>query len=272
MTRPAETSRTKVRPQVAVVVALVVVGWAVGAQAQQGRSAEVTGRARAAAARVQAELDCLRTKREELDRILRAIREADTQASAVGSSDAARRDARAAIESLEQRVFELDRDARRCRDDRVVFPASYVGPGTTVVQPRPDPAAQQVAQDRPSLREVEHDAALVPGLRVVSAEQVDGTGQIPAAAVRAAVRGVAVRMRQCYDRMIDRGALVEGQLVLVFTVAPDGRAGHVAIEGDGLPDRTLRQCITRAGQGIRVSGGARGGSAQFSYTLRFAAE
>jgi len=240
--------------------------------AQLARTAEVNGRAQAAAARLQAEIDCLRLRRDELDRILRAIREASAQTTALGASDAARRDARAAIESLEQRVFELDRDARRCRDDRPIFPASYVGPGTTVVQPRPDPAAQQIAQDRPSLDEIEHDAPLALGIRIATAAQVDGRGQVPAAQLRTAVRAIAGRLRQCYDRMLERGALTQGQLDLVFTVAADGRTSRVAVEGAGLPDPTLRQCVTRAGQAIRVAGGARGGQAQFSYTLRFAAE
>src|SRR3972149_2177774 len=70
-----ETSGTEARLPIALSLGLVLIASGAVAQAQQQpRSVEVTGRAQAAAARLQAELDCLRPKREELDRILRALR------------------------------------------------------------------------------------------------------------------------------------------------------------------------------------------------------
>ena len=128
-----------------------------------------------------------------------------------------------------------------------------------------------VAQPNPATRVFERDAVLQSNVEAVVGEQVDGRGTIDGAVVRAAIRGVASNLSRCYGRMVDRGALTSGTIILAFTVHENGRVTGVRTEQNSFENAGFARCVRAAGRHIRPSSGSEGGEATVSYTLRFPA-
>ncbi|MEQ8459159.1 MAG: hypothetical protein RLO52_35400 [Sandaracinaceae bacterium] len=220
-----------------------------------------------ALASVRAFADCLERQHAEMSRIQRLIGESEAQRDR--ASGRVRQDAEAALEALIARAAAARRQTQEC-----VRAADIPSPGTRVVEraPPPDPAADSVAQQGGTVRTVEENAALTSNIRVVRGEQVDGQGQLDASVVRSAVRGISSRLERCYDQYLERGSLQAQQLNLVFTVRGAGRASRVSVERSGFSDARFERCVRSAGGQLRVSRGASGGEAIYSYTLRFGRE
>jgi hypothetical protein len=119
---------------------------------------------------------------------------------------------------------------------------------------------------------VEEDQRIHPSVTVVRGEQVDGMGRADAGAVARGVRAQAGEIARCYDRLVGRGALARGSIILTFTVAGDGRATRASTEQSTIRDRGFAQCVEAAGRRITLDRGATGGTATYSYTLRFPAD
>ena len=200
-----------------------------------------------ALASVRAFADCLERQHAEMSRIQRLIGESEAQRDR--ASGRVRQDAEAALEALIARAAAARRQTQECVR-----------------------AADSVAQQGGTVRTVEENAALTSNIRVVRGEQVDGQGQLDASVVRSAVRGISSRLERCYDQYLERGSLQAQQLNLVFTVRGAGRASRVSVERSGFSDARFERCVRSAGGQLRVSRGASGGEAIYSYTLRFGRE
>jgi hypothetical protein len=232
-----------------------------GASAQELSASERSS----ALSRVRALAACVERHHDQLARVLRLIEEAEAQREQ--ASDArVRRDAERALEALIARAADVQRRAREC-----VGGEALPAPGTRVVEraPPPDPAAEAVAQRGGTVRAVEEDARLTDHVHVVRGEQVDGQGQLDAAAVRSAVRRIAPRLDRCYERYLERGSIEARNLNLVFAFRGSGRARRVDVERSGFSDRGFERCVRAAGRRLRAASAPRGGEAVFSYTLRF---
>ncbi len=219
----------------------------------------------AAVGRVRTLASCIESRHQELQRVLTLLRESEQQRDRA-RDDAVRRDAERAIEALIARASDIQARARGC-----VSGESLPSPGTRVVvqDPPPDPAADSVAESGGTVRTLEEDASLGSNLRVVRGEQVDGEGRIDASVVRSAVRSIASSLQRCYDDYLDRGSMTAHELDLVFTFRGAGTATSVDVERSGFDNARFEQCVRQAGRGIRASRGPSGGSAMFSYRLRF---
>jgi len=258
-----------------LVLLLALTAAPLGASAQiSGTSAPDPGSAIAqadsAAARVEGEVACLRAAAEALRETARLMREARDQMTNARASADARADAQDAIRSLLQRVVRLERQALACRaQPSAAARSNEPVEGVRYVDPPADAEADAVALPNPATREIERDVALVTNVRALVGEQVDGRGTVEASAVRGAVRGIGPQLSRCYDRMVDRGALVSGQIILTFTVSPTGSVGRVRTEGSTFRDAGFARCVRSAGAQLRVGRAALGGDATFAYTLQF---
>lgn len=220
-----------------------------------------------ATARVRELAACVERHHEDLQQVLRLIRESEQQRDRARDASV-RVDAERAIDALIARAARIQTEARGCTSG-----PALPSPGTTVVErpPPADPAADAVASVGGTVREVERDAALTRQIRVVRAEQVDGEAQIPAPAVRAAVRQIAPQIGRCYDAYLERGSLAERRLDLVFSVRGPGRARGVTIERSDFSDAAFERCVRTAAQRLRIASAPAGSEATFSYQLRFGA-
>jgi hypothetical protein len=216
-------------------------------------------------ARLDTELACIERVSHSLATTTRLLSEARTQLTSSPAGSAAGRDAAAAVVSLEQRVAVLSHTLGEC----IPSSASQAAQGVVYVEPPRDRAAEQVARDAPSLEVLERDVAITSAVRVVLAEKVDGRGRVRAASVNAGVHRIGGRLAACYDRLVDRGALVSGRAMLVFTITPRGAVTRVSTEGSTLGDSRFTRCLRDAGRRLRVGEPALGGDATFSYTLGF---
>ena len=220
------------------------------------------------AERLGAELRCLTSKVEQLGQTRRLMQEALAQMSSRLATEADRRAAVDAIESLRQRAVRIDRETLACRQPASAEARSATPPeGVVYVEPPRDPVLERVAQSNPATRVIEEDVVLGPHVRIVVGEQVDGQGRLEDGALRVAVHGIGGQLDRCYERMVDRGAFVRGRIILSFTVTPSGTIANVATESSTFHDRNFAECVRRAGQGIRRTAPALGGNATFSYTL-----
>ncbi|HEY8430546.1 MAG TPA: hypothetical protein VIL20_19335 [Sandaracinaceae bacterium] len=217
-----------------------------------------------AVARVRSLASCLESRHQELQRVLSLLRESEQQRERA-RDDAVRRDAERAIEALIARAADVQRSARACLQGDLPSPGARV----VVRNPPPDPAADAVAEAGGTVRTIETDAELTSNVRIVRGEQVDGEGRIDGDAVRRAVRAIASALGRCYDDYLDRGSMTARELDLVFTFSGAGAARGVDVERSGFRDARFEQCVRSAGRGLRVSSGPVGGSATFSYRLRF---
>lgn len=214
-------------------------------------------------ARLDAELACVERVGHSLSRVSRLLTEARTQLASASPGSAAGRDAAAAVVSLEQRVGALSRELASC------VPETARSQQVQYVEPPRDRAAEQVAQDAPSLQVLERDVALSSSVRVMVAEKVDGRGSVSAASVNGAVHSLNARLARCYDDLVDRGALVRGHAALSFTVTPRGTITRVSAGGSTIGDSRFTRCLENAGRHLHVGEPAVGGDATYSYTLGF---
>jgi hypothetical protein len=238
--------------RVLVAIACLAI-FPLAAHAQDLSAAERTS----ALERVRALSACVAQQHTELDRIAQLIREAEQQRTQA-RDDRVRRDADAAIEALIARAAGVQRQLRAC-----VGTPDLPQPGTTIEEreaPR-DPSAAEVESEAGTVRSVEHDARLSEHVLIVRGEQVDGSGSMDAAQVRAAIRAVASRIERCAQSG-------SGQLDLVFAFRNGAaRATNITVEHGA--SSTLDGCVRQAAAGLRASNGPRGGEAVFSYRLRF---
>ena len=248
--------------RVIVTMAIFISSLVPGAYA---RAQEMTPAQRAAAvARAREIAGCVDRNHNELQRVMRLIVAAERQRDTAGDA-AARRDAEAAIEALIVRVVRVQRGTRECLGE--TLPET----GVTVVEraPPPDPAADSVAGTEGSLHLVERDAALAEYIHVVVGQQVDGSGRMAPHEVRSAVRRATGRLVRCYERYLDRGSMEPRNLDLVFTLSGSGRSRAVTVERSDFEQPSFERCVRAAGGSIRARRGPSGGSATYSYRLRF---
>lgn len=247
------------RPALLMMLAGLWLGPGVHAAAQDVDAAAVADRA-------PAELQCLQAAQGQLEQAIRLLRQSYAQLRSA-SDPRLRRDAARAIVSLEQRIDELARDMRQCVRSAAT---AGEGSGVVVVEAPQSETEKAVAQPNPATDVVERDRYLGPHLHVVVGEKVDGHGRVPEQSVRDAITNIARPLSACYGRLVDRGALQRGELVLLFTVTPDGRVRHVKVERGTIGNRAFARCVIRGAQRrMRRIAPSVGGEATYSYTFRF---
>lgn len=262
----------------APLAALLAAGAPAAAAAQSGQGARdadpasAIAETQAVADRIEREWACIRNQHRQLVRTVALLREARVQMGRSPSGSRAHEDAKAAVRSLRQRALELERAALACRTEPSERARSESPPeGVSYVTAPVDPTARAVAERNPATRVIERDVLLHGSAKAVVGEQVDGAGRIDAAVIRSAVRGVGARLSRCYDRLVDRGALQRGTIILTFTVQPNGRVTGIRTERNTLGSDSFARCLRAAARGIRPSRGATGGEATIAYTLQFPA-
>lgn len=206
---------------------------------------------------------CVHEQDQQIQRLVHLIEQAEQRAHAPGVAEDVRRDARASIEALVDRIRQHAHESRQCVEHthipvRVDEHVSETAP--------PDRAHESLAGDRGTVHEVEGEGALAADVRIVRGERVDGTGSAPDENVRSAVRAIGGRVSQCYSEYVDRAARRAGEIQLSFTVEGSGRATRASLESAGGFDAPLRQCLERAAREIRVPG--QHGRSVYAYTLR----
>jgi hypothetical protein len=265
------------------------------AQAQQPATdaADAAARTTQAMERIDREIACLRAQRERLARLHTLIAEAEAQSRGNTHGAREREDGAAALASLRTQAAEAERAAKLCLEPGTAFAAGdtmqvaahgvtppHDGVAARLAQPHGTASTQAahlgatspaLAQD--TARLVERDVALTSDVHVLRGVHTGGSGTLEHGVVRAAVHAIGTRIGACYDRMVERGALRVGTLALVFDVTGAGRPTRVTVtrtdHGDYLDDVALSQCVRQAGDALRFSQGARGGTATFTYTLQF---
>ncbi|MEM9189619.1 MAG: hypothetical protein AAGF12_10620 [Myxococcota bacterium] len=219
--------------------------------------------------RLRQEANCIREQAQRLERTLMLMNEAIAQMRNPSAGERARQDARDAIRSLRQRRVRIEREALGCRQ-----PASRTArsdapiEGVVYQPPSRDPAVERVGQPNSATHVVDENLTLGTNVRVVRGERVDGRGRIGDDAVRRAVRSMAPHLGRCYDRMVGRGALQRGQVMLTFTIDARGAIHRVRTDQSAFP-ASFNRCLQTGARRGRTSPGPSGGSAQFSYTLAF---
>jgi hypothetical protein len=212
--------------------------------------------------RVQAELRCVQSEREALDRVEHLLTEARQQMSSPSAREPERRDAARSVEALEDRIVEVGRALAAC-----------VQPSRRAREEADEAAAadRAIAQPRSSLdaRGVSGPESLTSTVHVVRGLQVDGTGRVAPEVVNRAVRRVGGALARCYAAMVDQSASARGDLDVSFHVTPDGRTLGHAVEGSTIDDDAFGRCVLRVARRIDVGTAADGGDAGYSYTFHF---
>lgn len=121
----------------------------------------------------------------------------------------------------------------------------------------------------PATEVLESDRAMTAHLFLVQAERVDGLGRADNNDVRQAVDRVAPQISACYDTLTSHSTRQSGRVYLTFTVTPEGRVRDIRLENFTIFDRTFQRCVGAAAGHLRVTQPATGGSARYSYHLRF---
>ena len=211
------------------------------------------------------EARCLREVSASLRGLSRRFEESVAQAENGRLSEAARRDARLALDALRTRHREIAERARGCVEDTPP-------PAARPVQaaPPPTPAAAHLATPGDSLVVFEENTLLSPSVLIERAEQVDGTGSVSRASLQNAMRGLSSRLERCYERFLRRGSLTPGRVSVGFTLRR-ARAVHRIEVFENEFDDAFGRCVARAMRRLRVRETPQGGPVTVSYRLRLPA-
>lgn len=204
-------------------------------------------------------IGCAERVHHQLGQTLRLLRE--TEAQLAHGDPQVRRDAAAAVLSLEQRLHALAGALGECAPEESE-------PGVRTVTREPTGAAAAVGQANDLNRVLENEH-LGGHVTVLVGHRVDGHGRIAATTLRAGMRRVAPYLERCYDRLVDRGAFVEGDVTLSFWVGTRGRVRGISIDRRSLGDREFEGCLQRAARTIDFERGPTGGEAHYATTLHF---
>lgn len=278
----------------ALAVAVAAVSLSVATTTPSPVHAQTDTQVQATAQRLSQEVPCIRAQSERLSSTLRLLEEAERQArSATG--DAARRDAVHSAEALELRLGVIVGELRACLGQGAAqtpavatagTPPSGTGTTGTTTAPaygtpghpppevivRRDGVTPHPAETPNPATEVLDTGRAMPGqLYLVQAERVDGLGRADNNDVRQAVDRVAPHISHCYEQLMAHSSHQRGRVYLTFTVTPEGRVRDIRLENFTIFDRTFQRCVGAAAGHLRVTQPAVGGSARYSFHLRFGA-
>ena len=250
-------------------------------------SAQTDAEVTATAQRLSQEVPCVRAQNERLTSTLRLLEEAERQARAA-TGGPARRDAVHSAEALELRLGVIVGELRACLAQGSQHSGTATGAGTTAstttasttptshVNPPPqvivrhEGATQHPAETtNPATEVLDNGRPLVGQLYLVQAERVDGLGRANNDDVRQAVDRVAPHISACYEQLMRHSAHQRGRVYLTFTVTPESRVRDIRLENFTIYDRTFQRCVGAAAGHLRVRQPAVGGSARYSFHLRF---
>jgi hypothetical protein len=280
---------------VTACTALAVTALAAPRTTHAQTAAEIT----ATAQRLTQEVPCVRAQHERLGSTLRLLEEAERQARSTTSGEAARRDAVHSAEALELRLGVIVGELRACLGQATphtgtthTASATSGATGTTgttgttaatsttgtstatttprvVVQHEGETTPHPAETANPATEVLESGRQLSRELFLVQAERVDGLGRADNNDVRQAVDRVAPQIAACYETLTAHSAHQRGRVYLTFTVTPEGRVRDIRLENFTIFDRTFQRCVGAAAGHLRVTQPATGGSARYSYHLRF---
>lgn len=279
---------------VTAATALALLALAAPRTAHAQTAAEIA----ATAQRLTQEVPCVRAQHERLGSTLRLLEEAERQARSTTSGEAARRDAVHSAEALELRLGVIVGELRACLGQAAApagtthttgalagtthttgTTAGTTGTtGTTggvvttprvVVQHEGETTPHPAETPNPATEVLESGRQLSRELFLVQAERVDGLGRANNDDVRSAVDRIAPQIAACYETLMTHSAHQRGRVFLTFTVTPEGRVRDIRLENFTIFDRTFQRCVGAAAGHLRVTQPAIGGSARYSYHLRF---
>ena len=207
------------------------------------------------------ELRCLDRVVRQLSETVDLLRDAEAQLEA--ESAELREHAAQAVEALEDRLDTLSDALKACLPQTSRAPAVR-----TIVRERTGTEAS-VGEVNDATVVVDRSRRLAPGVRVELGERVDGTGRLPAPALRQAFDGIGDRLGACYESYLERGALEQGRVILGFTVDARGSTTRVRTEGATFGDQRFERCVAAAGRTLRVGRAPSGGAVGYAYTLTF---
>lgn len=260
--------------------------------AQAQSAAEI----QSASTRLNREVPCLQRQQERLQNTLRLLQEARNQLAQTGAGEAARRDAVHSAEALELRLGVIVGELRMClgqagsttNNTANTTPPPSNGSGTNgtgtsgrpypprvVVRHQddgagpPTPAPHPAERPNPATQVIDESRVLQTHVRVERGERVDGAGHADPAAVRSAITNVSPRFERCYQQLVERGALQTGRVYLTFTVTSEGRIRDIRLENFTIYERSFQRCVGAAAGRLYVGQPAVGGSARYSFFLRF---
>ena len=228
--------------------------WTTSASAQDGPAAGT--RARAAASRAVAA--CVHREDEQLQRLLRALEQAEARAAAEGAGPDVREQAEAAIDALLERIDERALAVRACVPsgaDATATPRSI----------KDEPGS--LSNEHNTMHTVERGTRLEGGVVVVQGERVDGEGTARDEDVRAAVRALSPRLARCGAQLRGRGARAGAEVHVVIRADSPTRA-ETEVEHTTGGDEPLRDCVGEAMAGLVVIRSQRGHS-EYAYVFRF---
>lgn len=221
-------------------------------------------RAQDGAAQARAVAHCLHEHDTQVQRLVRLIEAAEQRAAQADLPEDVRRDAVATVSALVDRIRSHAQQVRHCIEQHPIA----VRVDERIEERAPAEAThERLAADRGTVHEIERDALVTTGVRVVRGERVDGSGRAADESVRAAVRGVGSRLSACYEQYLDRAARRSGEVHLSFTASEGGRVGQAQVERSGGFDDAMERCVERAAVEMRVSG--QRGRSVYAYVLRF---
>lgn len=203
---------------------------------------------------------CVHSESDQLERVRQLMDQAAERANRRDLAEDVRRDARASIEALVERVrIHADR-VRRCVEQARL-------PDSVAPTERADSPPHSLAQEHGTVHQIESGTLIAPHVRVVRGERVDGAGSAPDSSVENAMRRVGARLHACHDQYMDRLVRRAGEVHLSFTATDGGRVTGSAVEQIGPFDAAMAQCIERAALTMNIEG--QRGRSIYSYVLQF---
>ena len=106
------------------------------------------------------------------------------------------------------------------------------------------------------------------GLLIGTGELAEN-GHVPAQVIYRIVRQNFGLFTLCYEKGLGRNRALGGEIVVRFTIGADGSVGGISEASTTLEDRAMRQCVTRAFEGLSFPS-PRGGAVDVLYPLTFA--
>ncbi len=205
---------------------------------------------------------CLQSENDQLQRLRQLMEQAVERAARGELAEDVRRDARASVETLVERVRAQADRVRRCVE-QTHLPESRAA----MERQRGEAAPDSLAEDQGTVHQIERGTPIGSHVRVVRGERVDGSGSAPDSSVETAMRRAGPHFDACHDQYIDRLVRRAGEIHLSFTAGEGGRITRSAVEHAGPFDRTMTQCIERAALTMNIEG--QRGRSVYSYVLRF---
>lgn len=206
---------------------------------------------------------CLHAQQSQFARLTELAAAAEQQNRTAQQGDA-RRDARAAVNSLKRQIWALQQNYAQCFTQHMPTFVEEAEP-TSIAPATPSATATRPETPGHSMHESDTARSLSASVRIVRATRIDGTG-VSDDAIRTAVNSLGQALEGC-ARIAPQPA--RSQITVEFEVRSGGTVSAVqTVERVGSSSETAH-CVEGAVQSLRVSSAP--SRTAFSYTFGFGA-